>query len=52
MRIRQIIGEVATAGATSAGAIATVAIPHAYGDIPRDKNGILRKNPRKTMEQW
>ena len=43
--------EEATAGATSAGAIATVANPaHAYGDIPRDKNGIPKKKSKKKSD--
>jgi hypothetical protein len=47
----QSIDEVATAGATSAGAIATVANPaHAYGDIPRDKNGIPKKKSKKKSD--
>ena len=51
MRLRQIIGEVATAGATSAGNVATVANPaHAYGEIPRDKNGIPKKKSRKKSD--
>ena len=51
MRIRQIIGEVATAGATSAGSIASVANPaHAHGEIPRDKNGIPKKKSKKKSD--
>ena len=47
----QSIDEVATAGATSAGAIATVANPaHAHGDIPRDKNGIPKKKSKKKSD--
>lgn len=43
--------EEATAGATSAGSIATVANPvHAHGKIPRDKNGVPKKKARKNKD--
>ena len=43
--------ETATAGATSAGNIATVANPvHAHGQIPRDKNGIPKKKSKKNAD--
>ena len=47
----QSIEEEATAGATSAGNIAAVANPaHAYGQVPRDKNGVPKKKSRKNKD--
>ena len=51
MLIRELfqkdLEETATAGGTSAGAIATVANPiHAHGQIPRDKNGVPKKKSK------
>tara|TARA_B100000900_G_scaffold132869_2_gene112500 strand:+ start:4807 stop:5025 length:219 start_codon:yes stop_codon:yes gene_type:complete len=51
MRIRQIISEVATEGSTNASAVPSVANPaQAYGEIPRDKNGIPKKKSRKKSD--
>ena len=55
MLIRELfqkdLGETATAGGTSAGAIATVANPiHAHGQIPRDKNGVPKKKSKKKAD--
>lgn len=45
---KESIGEEATAGATSAGNIASVANPkHATGQVGRDKNGLPKKKSRK-----
>lgn len=55
MKIRELFREEATAGATSAGAIATVANPvAAKAKVKRDKNGVpkapQRKNPDGTAK--
>ena len=56
MRIRDIISEVATAGATSSGSIATVANPQvAIGDKKardaNDKKGASAKPPKAKMQK-
>ena len=55
MRIRELIKEYATAGATQAGNIAAVANPKmAYGQRPKGKNGLpqapQKKNPDGTAK--
>ena len=55
MLIRELfqkdLEETATAGGTSAGAIATVSNPvHAHGQIPRDKNGVPKKKSKKKAD--
>ena len=55
MRIRELIIEYATAGATQAGNIAAVANPKmAYGQRPKGKNGLpqapQKKNPDGTAK--
>ena len=48
MKMNEIISEVATAGGTSAGSIATVAsVPGAKRKVKKDKNGIP-KAPQAT----
>jgi hypothetical protein len=51
MRLRQIIGEVATAGGTTASDVSVVVNPvHAMGQIPRDKNGVPKKKSKKNSD--
>tara|TARA_B100000683_G_scaffold16106_1_gene16049 strand:- start:393 stop:611 length:219 start_codon:yes stop_codon:yes gene_type:complete len=51
MFIREIISEVATAGATSAGSIASVANPkQAYGHRPRDEKGLPKAPQKKNKD--
>jgi hypothetical protein len=50
MRLRELLGETATAGATSAGNIATVANPHiAIGNIKKYGKGDVARPP-KTIQ--
>lgn len=49
MRLSEIIQENATAGATSAGAIATVAMPLGTGDVVR--RSVYGENPPKTKKK-
>ena len=51
MFIRGIIREVATAGATSSGSIATVVNPkQAYGQRPRDEKGLPKAPQKKNKD--
>lgn len=51
MRKKQELGEEATAGATSAGNIASVANPkQAYGHRPKDKKGLPKAPQKKNKD--
>jgi hypothetical protein len=50
MRLRELLGETATAGATSAGNIASVANPHiAVGNIKKYGKGAAAKPPKAVQ---